>query len=331
MSQLIAVVNSTVGYRQEANLLRSHPGRQCACIGFDEVCQSTLVAAQGSTVNDIRQFLLAVLINIVHTEFFCQQHINLNSNDGIFFAEYVVELDIQLRTVESSLVKANLIFNTEVIKDFLHSSLCMIPLLSGAFIFVVRICRIPLAEAEGAFIQHADSFQAVFSQIQATLKFFFQLVRTKNQMAFGNSELTHTNQAVHFAAVLVTEQSRGFAQAHRQLTIGTLTVQENLILERAGHRTQSEAFFSFVMRVAQDEHAVKIMIPVTGNAVQVAFCHQRSLGQQIAAFLFHILNPTLQQLDYTCTFRQQDRQTLADIINSSEVFQITAQFVMVTL
>ena len=188
-----------------------------------------------------------------------------------------------------------------------------------------------MAEAEGAFIQHADSFQAVFSQIQATLKFFFQLVRTKNQMAFGNSELTHTNQTVHFAAVLVTEQSRGFAQAHRQLTIGTLTVQENLILERAGHRTQSEAFFSFVMRVAQDEHAVKIMIPVTGNTIQITFCHQRSFGQQIAAFLFYILNPTLQQLDYTCTFRQQDRQTLADIINSSEVFQIAAQFVMVTL
>ena len=150
-------------------------------------------------------------------------------------------------------------------------------------------------------------------------------------MAFRDGELTHTNQAVHFTAVLVTEQSRGFAQAHRQLTIGALTVQENLILERAGHRTQSEAFFSFVMRIAQDEHAIKIMIPVTGNAVQVAFSHQRSLSQQIAAFLLHILNPALQQLDYTCALRQQDRQTLADIINGGEVFQIAAQLVMVTL
>ena len=102
-------------------------------------------------------------------------------------------------------------------------------------------------------------------------------------------------------------------------------------MERAGHRTQSEAFFSFVMRIAQDEHAVKIMIPVTGNAVQVAFSHQRSLSQQIAAFLLHILNPALQQLDYTCALRQQDRQTLADIINGGEVFQIAAQLVMVTL
>ena len=102
-------------------------------------------------------------------------------------------------------------------------------------------------------------------------------------------------------------------------------------MEGAGHRTQGEAFLSFVMRVTQNEHAVQIVVPVAGNTIQIALSHQRSLGQQIATLLLHILNPALQKLDYASALRQQDGQTLANIIYSGEVFQITAQLIVVTL
>ena len=85
------------------------------------------------------------------------------------------------------------------------------------------------------------------------------------------------------------------------------------------------------MGVAQDEHAIQIVVPVTGDAIQITLSHERSFGQQIATLLLHILNPTLQKLDYACTLRQQDGQALANVINSGEVFQITTQFVVVTL
>ena len=129
--------------------------------------------------------------------------------------------------------------------------------------------------------------------MQAVLEFIFQLIRTQDIVSFRNGELTNADQAVHFAGVLVPEQRRSFRQTHRQITVRTLPVQIYLILERAGHRTQSEAVLGFVVRVAQYEHAVQIVIPVTGNLVQFPLCQQRRLSQQAAVCLFHIFYPTL--------------------------------------
>ena len=162
-------------------------------------------------MNDVGQLLFAVFIHIVHAKSFSQQHIDLDGYDSILLAEYIVELDIQLRSVEGCFIDADFIVYAQVIQNFAHYSLCMLPLLSSALVFIVRVSRVPLAEAEGAFIQHANGIEHIFCQVQAALEFFFQLVRTQNQMALGNGELAHTDEAVHFAAVLVTEQGGGFA------------------------------------------------------------------------------------------------------------------------
>ena len=68
-------------------------------------------------------------------------------------------------------------------------------------------------------------------------------------MSLGDRELPDTNKAVHFATFLIAEQGRGFSQAHRQIPIGAHPVQENLVLERTGHRTQGEAFLGFIVRI----------------------------------------------------------------------------------
>ena len=50
----------------------------------------------------------------------------------------------------------------------------------------------------------------------------------------------------------------------------------------------------------------------------------------VTTTFFGIFNPTLELLDYTSTFRKQDGQALANVVNGSEVFQFTTKFVMVT-
>ena len=102
-----------------------------------------------------------------------------------------------------------------------------------------------------------------------------------------------------------------------------------MILEGAGHRTQCETFFFFVVGVAQHEHTIKIVIPVTGDTIQVAFCHQRSFGQVVATALFGIFNPALEQLDNACAFGQHNGQTLTNVVNGGEIFQFTTKFVVV--
>ena len=49
-------------------------------------------------MNDVGQLLFAVFIHIVHAKSFSQQHIDLDSYDGILLAEHIVELNIQLGT-----------------------------------------------------------------------------------------------------------------------------------------------------------------------------------------------------------------------------------------
>ena len=135
-------------------------------------------------MNDVRQLLLAVLILIVHAETLCQQHINLNGNQSIFLAEYILVLNIQLRAVEGSFINADLILQAQVIQNVAHDTLCFFPLLRCTLVLVARICRIPLGEPEGAVVQQADCIQEILCQLQAVLEFFFQLIRTQDIVSF---------------------------------------------------------------------------------------------------------------------------------------------------
>ena len=149
-------------------------------------------------------------------------------------------------------------------------------------------------------------------------------------MAFGNGELTYTDQAVHFAGSLVAEQGGSLVIPQGQVAVGTLAVQVCLILEGAGHGTQGEHFVVLFL-VAQHEHAVFIVIPVAADLVQVALGHKGSLGQQPASLLLLILHKALQQLNDSCTVGQQDGQTLTNQVAGGEVFQLTTQNVVVAL
>ena len=209
----------TVCNGHQTNLFRSDPQRHCTAEVFDHVCQCTLIAAQRCSVNDVRQLLLTVLILVVHAETLCQQHIDLNGDQGVFLAEYVLVLNIQLRTVESRLVDADLILQAQVIQNVAHDTLCFFPLLRCTLVLVARICRIPLGEPECAVVQQSDCIQEILCQLQAVLEFIFQLIRTQDIVSLRNGELTNTNQTVHFAGVFVPEQCRSFRQTHRQITV----------------------------------------------------------------------------------------------------------------
>ena len=85
------------------------------------------------------------------------------------------------------------------------------------------------------------------------------------------------------------------------------------------------------MRVAENEHAVEVVVPVAGDLIQLALGQQRRLRQQIAALFLLVLDPALQRLDDARALRQQDGQALADNVDGREVFQLTAELVVVAL
>ena len=81
-------------------------------------------------------------------------------------------------------------------------------------------------------------------------------------MAFGNSELADTDEAMHLAGILIAEQGGSFAQTHGKIAVAAGAVEEYLVLERAGHGTQGKTFLGFIVGIAQYKHPIQIMIPV---------------------------------------------------------------------
>ena len=97
------------------------------------------------------------------------------------------------------------------------------------------------------------------------------------------------------------------------------------------HGPQGEALGVLVVGVAQDEHAVAVVIPVAGDLIEVPLGHEGGLGEQIAALLLGVFHPSLQLLDHPGALGQQDGQALADDVHGGEVFQLPAQLVVIPL
>ena len=281
-------------------------------------------------MDNVGILLCSVYINIFHTELFCKKHIYLNGNDGILLAVNVVVLNIKLGSVECGFVNAYSVFNAKVVKDLLHCRLSSLPLLLCSFILVLGVCGIPLREAEGAVFKHTNSIKAVFCKLQTALEFFFKLLGSEDKMTLGNGELSYSDKTVHLSAVLVSEKCGGLAQSHRQISVGTLTVKEYLILERTGHRTESKALLFLVVGIAQNEHSVTVMIPVTRDLVKLSLCHIGCLCKNIAPLCLGILYPSLEKLDNLCALGEKYGKSLSDIVNSGEIFKLTSDLVVVT-
>ena len=104
-------------------------------------------------MNDIGQLLLAVGIGVLHAEPGSQQHIDLDGHQSVFLAKDVLILNVQLGSVESSLVNAHGVLHTQIVQNLLHGRLCGLPLLGSALIFVLGVGGVPLTEPEGAVLQ----------------------------------------------------------------------------------------------------------------------------------------------------------------------------------
>ena len=104
-----------------------------------------------------------------------------------------------------------------------------------------------------------------------------------------------------------------------------------IILERAGHRTQCEHLL-VILLVTKHEHTVLVMIPVTRNLVEIALCHKRCLGADVAPLIIlKVLYPTLQSLHDFGTLWHEQRQALTNDIDCCEKFHLTTDLVMVDI
>lgn len=281
-------------------------------------------------MDNIGVFAGAVGCGVFHTEFLGEHLVNLDSNKGVFFAMNVLDLNIQLWTVEGGLSDANRIVNAEMIKYSGHYILGLIPLLWGADIFIT-IVRIPLRESVENVFGETDCFKHVIGKLDAAAEFLLKLLGSADQVTLRNGKLTQADKTVHFSRFFVAEQGRCFSETHRQVSVGAYAIEENLILEGAGHGTQGKNVGAIVGGVSYYKHAVSIVIPMPGKLVEIAFCHEGCLGQQIAAALLLVLDKALQDLYNPCAFWQKDGEPLSYDVSCRKIFKLSSDFVVVSL
>ena len=98
--KLLCVACGSFSQADNLNLNGRHPKRECACILFNKHCKGTFVTTDRASMNNIRQLLFTVFVNVVHTETLSRTKVDLNCDKSIFFSMNVFGLNVKLRTIE---------------------------------------------------------------------------------------------------------------------------------------------------------------------------------------------------------------------------------------
>ena len=205
---------------------------------------------------------------------------------------------------------------------------CLFPYFRLTDIFF-SVVRVPFGKMIRYIFFDTQNLQTVLCKCNTVFEFFDHLVRSYNQMSFGNSKLTNSCQTMHLTGILITEQCGCLTVTQRQVTVTVLFCFVYIILERTCHRTKCKYLFVCLF-ITQNKHAVFVMIPVSGNLVQITLCHKRCLCSYITTFCLFIFDPSLQFLHHDNTVWHDQRKALSDNIYSCKDFHLTAKFVMVT-
>ena len=204
---------------------------------LDEPSQCTLVASHGCTVDDPRQNLLTLLINVVHTELLCTCAVKLDGYHRIFLTIYVLRLDINLRSVECGLSVSLCERNVILIHNVTQILLGAVPILVIAKVFLLVI-RIPLRQTVSNISVDTKCLHYIVTQLGTSCQFFLSLIRTKNDMCLCDCELSYTGKSMHLTGILVTEQSGCLCHTIRKVSVRMLLIHIYIILERTSHWTK---------------------------------------------------------------------------------------------
>ena len=279
-------------------------------------------------MDDAWTFLVAVFVDIVHIELFSKKCIPLDCDHGIFFAIYVLCVDIDLRSVECCFSDILCERNVQFFEHLTDIFFCLIPYFRITDVFF-SVVRIPFGKMVSYIFFYTKNLQTVLSKCDTVFEFFNHLVWSYDQMSFGDCKLTNSCQAMHLTGVLITEQCGCFTVTEWQITIAVLFCFVYIVLEWTCHRTKCEYFFVCLF-ITENKHTIFIMIPVTGDLVKITLSHQRSFCSYISTFCLLIFDPSLQFLHHDNTVRHDQRKSLSDYIYSCKDFHLTAKFVVIT-
>ena len=262
--------------------------------------------------------LQAVLTGIGQFKAFRQLHIQLDSTALPSTADGVGQMEVNLRTIESTVTFVDYVIKTTILQRISQTLGCQLPgsvIAHGIFRTGRQFCMI--FQTEGCI--------NLVKQTDYILNLATNLAGHHKDMRIILSKATYTEQSVQSTAELMTVYKTKFTGTDRQFLIGMRMQLVNQHTTRTVHR-----FNSIILLINLGEvHVFFVMIPVTGGFPKLT-------GQNHRGFDFFItitamnLTPVVNQLVTDNHAVRQEEWEAGAFIHNSKQIQFLAQLTMVT-
>ena len=262
--------------RNNADLSSGHPERESAFVVLDQDTHKSLEGSENRAVDNDRLLLEAVAVAVCKTEVMRQLEVELYSAALPLASERVLDLEVDLRTVECAVALVDLVvaFTVLVVQNALKGCFGAVPHFNVSH-EIIRAC------GQLTSVCDAECCVDLVSDIHDISDLRLDLGLHDECMAVILTECLYAEETVQLAGFLLAMNDIELIVADRQFLVG---VNCSLVCHhcvRAVHRLCCKYIRIvltdlFPCHRRNNEHIVLIMCPVAGNEPELSVVDDRS-------------------------------------------------------
>ena len=206
----------------------------------------------------------AVLVHIGQVELCGQAEVQLAGGQGVLSTHGGLDVDVQLRAIESSLADLLGELDAQLGQDLAQRALGMVP--HGVVVMVLLLVGRVTQAQHAAVIGDVEVLVDLKDQVADISHLALDLLRGAEQVSVVLAEVTAALDAFQGAGGLIAEIVCDLADPHGQVTVGVRAVCVDHHVVGAVHRAQNIAL---TLHLHGREHVLTVVVPVAGGLVEV--------------------------------------------------------------
>ena len=203
-----------LGDRKDLDLAWTQPDRELAFVVLGQNTNEALEGTKASAVNHDWLLLGTVGVNVLKLEVVRQLEVKLDSAALPRTTKAVGQMEVNLRTIESTVALVDHVIDTHGIK-------CVTKALLSALPILVRTHRILWARRKLNAVWEAKLCIVSGNEVRCIRDLLSNLIRADKEVCVVLSKLTNTEQTVQSTLHLITVIKTSLSQLHRKIPIRT--------------------------------------------------------------------------------------------------------------
>ena len=313
--------------REHANLLGREPQRKRPREVLDQESDEPLQCAVDRPVDHDRPVRPVILARVLELEALGLLEVQLDRRALPFATDGVVELDVDLRSVERAAALIDAVRGAAMFQRLLERALRLVPRRVAAQFLLGASGQVePIREPE-RLPQHQ------LHDVEQLEDLLLDLVLAQEQVGVVHREPAHAQHAVQRPRALVAIHIRDLGEADRQVAIAALLRRVDQDVHRAVHRLHPVAHTLglALARRHRRELVLGVQRQVPGAQEQLLTRHVGRVHQLIAALENHVLDEASQLEVEHRPLGVPQNQSRADVLLNRKQIELLAQHTMVAL